>query len=163
MKKHLRVLAIATGLLAMSAIGAAAAEETAASNATPATPATSTTEPAKATPAKMATAKTASAKSTSSKTASAPTPGMSTFLIVSPHTPEECLQVLDETSAMGAANLSKWEWGCMTGDHTGYAMVQAASDEDALKMVPESVRANAKVTKLNKFSAAQIKALHEKK
>ena len=88
---------------------------------------------------------------------------MAEYMIIAPHTPEECLKVLDEQLAMGPQSLAKWEWGCMAGDHTGYAIVEAASDSAAAKMVPAEVQAKAKIVKLNKFTAEQIKSFHEKK
>ena len=88
---------------------------------------------------------------------------MSKYLIISPHTKEECLASLDAAAAMGGANLAKWEWGCMSGDHTGYAFVDASSEQDALKMVPESLRAKARAVKVSQFTAEQIKSFHEMK
>ena len=88
--------------------------------------------------------------------------GMATYLVMIRHTPEECLNALDAAAAAGNEDLSKWEWGCKSGDHTGYRMVHAASQDEAMKVVPESERAKAKVIKLDKFTAAEIKAIHEK-
>lgn len=84
------------------------------------------------------------------------------YLVTSPHTPEECLKALDSVSAMGSKTLGKYEWGCLSGDHTGYMMIEAASEEDALKAVPPDLRAKAKAEKVTKFTVAQIKALHTK-
>jgi hypothetical protein len=85
-----------------------------------------------------------------------------TYLITSPHTAEECLSALDEIAASGKKALDNWQWGCMAGDHTGYEMLQASSEAEALKTVPENLRAKAKATKLNKFTAEQVASLHEK-
>jgi hypothetical protein len=84
------------------------------------------------------------------------------FLVISPHTAEQCLQALDDVQAMGSGMLAKWDFGCMDGDHTGYLVVSASSAEEALTKVPESARASAKAIKLHKFSAAELKAAHEK-
>jgi hypothetical protein len=48
----------------------------------------------------------------------------------------------------------------MAGDHTGYMMTTAGSPNDALKMVPQVVRPQAKAIQLNKFTSDQIKAFH---
>src|SRR6266540_5393273 len=82
------------------------------------------------------------------------------YLVISPHTPEQCLTALDEISAEGAATLAKFDFGCKAGDHTGYAMVTAKDDQEALSIVPESIRAEAKVVKLNKFTMNDIKMYH---
>jgi len=84
---------------------------------------------------------------------------MSEYLVVAPHTPEQCAKALDDTQKSGA--LSKWEFGCMDNDHTGYLMVHAASADDAMKNVPEDERATAKAIKLHKFTAAELKSIHE--
>ncbi len=88
--------------------------------------------------------------------------GNSKFMVIAPHTPEDCLKVLDEVKGKSPTLLSDFEWGCMAGDHTGYAII-TAKDEGAVKaMLPPSMQ-EAKIVKLNKFTAAQIKAFHEKK
>lgn len=84
------------------------------------------------------------------------------YLVISPHTPEGCLKAMDEVSAMGPGALEKFDFGCMEGDHTGYAIVRAASANEALKVVPDSLRAKARAVKLHKFTAMELKALHEK-
>jgi hypothetical protein len=84
----------------------------------------------------------------------------SRYLITVPHTPETCLKALDETEAQ--KNLGKWDWGCGSGDHTGYLIVETDSDAAALSQVPPSQRAVAKVQKLNKFTAAEVRSLHSK-
>jgi hypothetical protein len=87
---------------------------------------------------------------------------MTQYLIESPHTAEECMQALDDISGQGPKALAKWNFGCMTGDHTGWAMVSAADEQAALQMVPANLREKAHVHKLNKFTAAEIKKMHEK-
>jgi hypothetical protein len=86
-------------------------------------------------------------------------PAMHHYLVVSPHTAEECMTVLDATSAAGT--LSKFDFGCKSGDHTGYAMVTAASDKEALEIVPAAVRDKAKATMVSKFTAEDLKKIHE--
>jgi hypothetical protein len=90
-------------------------------------------------------------------------PAMSHYMVISPHTPEECLKTLDDVSAMGADQLKMWRWGCASGDHTGYLMVMAANETDALSKVPAAIRDKAKAIKVDSFTPAQIKAMHEKK
>lgn len=87
---------------------------------------------------------------------------MSEYLVESPHTAEGCLQALDDISAMGPKSLVKWEFGCMAGEHVGWAIVNASDEQAALQFVPPSLRAQARVHKLNRFTAAQVRAFHEK-
>lgn len=85
---------------------------------------------------------------------------MAKYMIESPHTPEECLNALDEIQAKGL--LEKSEFGCQAGVHTCWATVEAANDAAAREMVPASLRKKARVVKLNRFTAEQIKGFHKK-
>ena len=88
---------------------------------------------------------------------------MEKYFVESKHTPEECLRALDEVLEKGAETLNKFEWGCMAGDHTGYSIVEARSDSDALGIVPVFLRGKARAIKLNKFTPDQIRSFHQKK
>jgi hypothetical protein len=85
---------------------------------------------------------------------------MPMFMIESPHTKEECLGALDGIVEESPEYLSKFSFGCMAGDHTGYATVEADSVEEARKLVPSSVRGKAKVVPVTKFSKEQIDSFH---
>ena len=87
--------------------------------------------------------------------------GKGTYLVTATHTPEECLAAMDGV-AKNKKLLEKAEWGCMSGDHTVYLRTNAKSPEDAVSMLPESQRKDAKAVKMTKLTAAQIKQLHEK-
>lgn len=86
----------------------------------------------------------------------------SRYLVISPHTMEECLASLDAIVAGGSDELAKYDWGCMVGDHTGYAIVEATDDTEALKIVPAMIQAKARAVKLTKFTAEQVAMFHEK-
>jgi hypothetical protein len=83
------------------------------------------------------------------------------YMIMMPHTKEQCLKALDDMVASSSDLLSMTEWGCMAGDHTGYVIVTAASEAAARNMVPAAERASARVIKLNKFTPEQIKSFHK--
>jgi hypothetical protein len=87
---------------------------------------------------------------------------MSTYLVISPHTMEECLASLDGIVATGEGALDNWYWGCAAGDHTGYLIVEAESEAAALAAVPENIREKARAMKLNKFTEEQVATFHEK-
>jgi len=84
------------------------------------------------------------------------------YLIETTHKPEDCVAALDKMVAQDKKLLSKVEWGCLSGDHTGYVIVDASSEQDARAMLPESLRAGAKVIKVSKFTPKEIAALHQK-
>ena len=87
--------------------------------------------------------------------------GEETYLIMSPHTKESCLADLDAVLAETPQLLDSIEWGCMSGDHTGYLIVQAESEDAARQMLPTSLRKDAKIIRLNQFSADQIRSFHK--
>lgn len=87
---------------------------------------------------------------------------MARYLIASPHKPEECLRALDEELAKGKDILDKFEYGCKTGDHTGYAIVDGKSKNDALNYVPTFLRDKARIVEVDKFTPEMIKEFHSK-
>jgi hypothetical protein len=93
--------------------------------------------------------------------ATASSAGASVYLIEVSHTPEECLNALDEVKAEGANKLNQWNWGCKYGNHTGYLMVKAANETEALSNVPAAERDKAKVLPLGKFTVEEIAAFHK--
>ena len=88
--------------------------------------------------------------------------GKSKFMVVVSHTPEQCLSQLDEINAKGADLLNKFDWSCKAGDHTGYAIVESKSISDALSLVPDFLQKNACITKVDKYTPAEIKSFHAK-
>lgn len=85
----------------------------------------------------------------------------SRFIVVAPHTKEQCLKALDDVKAMGNKLLEKCDWGCMAGDHTCYVVLEGKDEAAVRKMLPGDW-SNATVQKLNKFTAAQIASFHKK-
>lgn len=85
---------------------------------------------------------------------------MSDFMIETPHTKAECVRALDELVDAGADVLAKYEFGCANGDHTGYAIVQAESAEDALALVPPLLRSKARVVRVDRFTPDSVVGLH---
>jgi len=89
-------------------------------------------------------------------------PTVARFLIITPHTAEQCLKSLDEYSAQNPDLLKKIDWGCMVGDHAGYVVVEAADETAARNMLPAAERKAARIIQLNKFTVEQIKEFHKK-
>lgn len=87
---------------------------------------------------------------------------MTKYLITSRHEPADCIRALDEELAMGPGILEKFVYGCKEGDHTGYAIVDVKNLSDALAMVPGFLQECACVTKVDKFTPAEIRSLHAK-
>lgn len=85
---------------------------------------------------------------------------MAKYIVEVPHTREECLKMMDEIASKKRA-LGKFDFGCMAGNHTGWAKVEARSEREALGILPVSLRKNACATKVSKVTPAQLKAFHE--
>ncbi|MDA8101219.1 MAG: hypothetical protein M0042_16490 [Nitrospiraceae bacterium] len=85
-----------------------------------------------------------------------------TYLVESPHTPEECLKALDGQLAIGPDMLKKTFYGCMKGDHTGYAIVDAKDESDARKIVPKFLVNKARVIEVGQFTPEMIRSFHTK-
>lgn len=83
------------------------------------------------------------------------------YLLQTPHTKEECLRELDELSAKGRDTLRQFYWGCGKGDHTGYAIVDARSEDEVRRLVPDFVRGKSRIVELSQFTPEQIKSLHK--
>jgi hypothetical protein len=83
---------------------------------------------------------------------------MRRYLLETPHTKEECLRELDEVLAEGKNVLNKFYWGCSSGDHTGYAIVDADGEKEVWNMVPQFIRNKAKIVEVSQFTPEQIRS-----
>lgn len=85
----------------------------------------------------------------------------SVYFVQVPHTKEQCMTALVEMKNQGESILSKFEYGCMSGDHTAYGFLEGKSEESVKLMLPEAERTTAKIVKVNKFTAAEIEKMHK--
>lgn len=83
---------------------------------------------------------------------------MDRFLVISPHTAEECAQALKQVYAAGY--ITHFDWGCMDGDHTGWVVLEAENAREALMVVPSFQRSSARAIRLVKFSPADVEKMH---
>lgn len=83
---------------------------------------------------------------------------MERYLVETPHSENNCIMLLDEVSAMGY--LHHFEWGCEDGVHSGWAIIEAESEEEALMVVPLIARDSARAVRLTKFSPEMVRELH---
>jgi hypothetical protein len=79
---------------------------------------------------------------------------MNRYLIETPHTAEECLDLIKVLNAQGY--LMHFDWGCKAGIHSGWAIIEAENVAQARLVVPPLVRSRARIVKLNKFDASTI-------
>jgi hypothetical protein len=85
----------------------------------------------------------------------------SKYMVIVSHTPEQCLTQLDEISAKGADLLNKFEWGCKSGDHTGYALIESESESAVKNMLPIDAHKNMKIVKVDRFTQEDLAAIHK--
>jgi hypothetical protein len=83
---------------------------------------------------------------------------MDRYLIETPHNGPDCRLLVEQVEAMGY--LHNFEWGCDDDVHTGWAIIEAESKEQALLAVPFLVRDEARVVRLIKFGPAQVRKRH---
>ena len=79
---------------------------------------------------------------------------MQKFLIISPHTQDDCSQVVKQTLAIGY--LTHFYWGCKSGDHTGYAIIEAENKEQAMFSIPVLIREKGKAIGLVQFDPSEV-------
>ena len=86
---------------------------------------------------------------------------MNTYFVMTTHTPEQCMNNAMELKEKGEAYISKFYFGCHSGDHTGYAFLSGASEDAVRKMLVKDAQASAKIMKVDKFTVAGIEKLHQ--
>jgi hypothetical protein len=57
--------------------------------------------------------------------------------------------------------LNRFDWGCKAGEHMGWVILEAQDEATALKMLPTTIRDDARAIRLNKFTVEEVKAFHE--
>ncbi|CAG0984974.1 hypothetical protein METP2_02215 [Methanosarcinales archaeon] len=85
---------------------------------------------------------------------------MTKYVVESTHAPEECTKALDETLKEGKDILKKFAFACSSGEHTGWAYVDADSKEESLKIVPEFLRNKARAHEVKIYTPEEITAAH---
>lgn len=86
---------------------------------------------------------------------------MPRFMIEVPHegTKRACLRIVDLFLRTGSHFLTHADWGCKDGEHKAWIIVDMASKEEALSIIPPPHRAEAHVVQLNSFTLAEIEDL----
>jgi hypothetical protein len=89
---------------------------------------------------------------------------MEKYLIEVPHDGDKasCTRTVKEFLASGSHFVTNAEWGCKDGDHKAWLIVETESRADALRILPSSYKINAKITRINKFTRADLDEVLEK-
>ena len=84
---------------------------------------------------------------------------MDRYLVETNHAREDCLHILDQFVAYG--HITHFEWGCESGVCTGWAILEAENEEQALLSVPALLRNKSRAVKLSQFTPELIQHFHE--
>ncbi len=86
---------------------------------------------------------------------------MARFLIEVPHepAPRPCLTAIEIFLKTGSHYLTHCDWGCGDGEHKAWIIVDVASRDEALRIVPPAFRPQARITRLEKFTLDQVQAM----
>ena len=86
---------------------------------------------------------------------------MAKFLIEAQHADDkaDCLRAVQIFLSSGSHFLTNADWGCEDGEHKAWIIVEMPSKEEARMILPPSIRPQAKIVKLTKFSTEDIESM----
>lgn len=86
---------------------------------------------------------------------------MARFLIEVPHAADSvaCGQAVQIFMDTGSHFMTHADFGCADGEHKGWLTVDVETKEEALRILPPALRAQARVVRLNKFSMTHFGAM----
>jgi hypothetical protein len=83
---------------------------------------------------------------------------MNRYLVESKHTDEDCHHVIEQFYYYGY--IYHFDWGCADDVHSGWAIVEAKDETEALLSVPAPMRSEARAIRLSKFTPEMLQASH---
>jgi hypothetical protein len=86
---------------------------------------------------------------------------MARYIVEIAHTSEDCVEALNSIVAVSREFINRFDWGCMGGEHTGWAVVEAHDESIARMMLPTSLRREARVVAVNKFTVEDVQSFHK--
>ena len=86
---------------------------------------------------------------------------MPRFLIETSHTSEHegCVRALDAVTKFGWHLMTHTEWGCKSGVHSGWIIVDSSDRDEALRLVPPQLRTESRIVELSKWSGDKIEEM----
>ncbi len=85
---------------------------------------------------------------------------MDRYLVETPHKEQECLNLFELLNAQGY--LTHFDWGCKSGVHTGWAVIEAENEAGVRLIVPPLVRSRSRVIKVDKYDTAALAEMHKR-
>jgi hypothetical protein len=86
---------------------------------------------------------------------------MAEYMIESEHSPEECSELLNEMVAYDKDLMEAFFWGCKSGVHKGWLMVEADNADDVREVLLPSIRNKTVINAVSRFSGEELKKQHE--
>ena len=89
---------------------------------------------------------------------------MARFLIEVPHKDdfEDCVKAINVLVTSGSHFLTNADWGCADGEHKAWVVAELESKEEARAILPPYYRAEAKITRLKKFTTQDMDKIRAK-
>ncbi|HKJ28432.1 MAG TPA: hypothetical protein VJ965_12390 [Anaerolineales bacterium] len=89
---------------------------------------------------------------------------MAKFLIEVPHASSQlgCLEAIQAFLHSGSHFLVNADWGCMDGEHVAWLTLEADDKDQARSVIPIPYRANAKITRLTKYTQEKVQKIIDK-
>lgn len=86
---------------------------------------------------------------------------MPRFLIELPHDDEHaaCVKALQSIMQYGSHLMTQIEWGCKSGTHCGWLIVELENRDQAVQVVPSVFRHEARIVELERFTKEQVASL----
>jgi hypothetical protein len=86
---------------------------------------------------------------------------MPRFLIELSHDDEHaaCVKALQSIMQSGSHLMTQLEWGCKSGIHCGWLIVELENSDQAMHVVPPGFRHEARIIELERFTKEQIASL----
>jgi len=83
---------------------------------------------------------------------------MTRFLIEVPHEEQEvaCARAVETFLQTGSHFLVNADWGCSDGEHKAWMILEVESKEDAQLVLPPSLRPEARIVRLNKYTMKDV-------
>ena len=70
-----------------------------------------------------------------------------------------CVKALRAIEKFGSHYMTRADWGCKDGIHSGWLIAELPSRDEAMLMVPPEFRQEARVVELNRFTKEEIASL----
>lgn len=71
---------------------------------------------------------------------------------------EVCVRALAAIERYGGHLFTNVDWGCKSGNHSGWLVVELNSRDEAMQMVPPEFRKETQIVELNRFTREEIAA-----